>query len=99
MLGKHSEEAQRIKQLEETIKLKDNEIKDIKQECTEQFKRIKDICFANEYDGLNNKDAKLKKIYEIASDNFSTLVKDLVISDTKETAKIIELPNTDQSTK
>ena len=48
----------------------------------------------NEY---NNKNIKLKKIYEIASDNFSALVKDIVINETDETAKIIELPNTDQS--
>ena len=57
-------------------------------------KEIKDICFINEY---NNKNIKLKKIYEIASDNFSALVKDIVINETDETAKIIELPNTDQS--
>ena len=50
--------------------------------------------FINEY---NNKNIKLKKIYEIASDNFSALVKDIVINETDETAKIIELPNTDQS--
>ena len=55
---------------------------------------IKDLCFINEY---NNKNIKLKKIYEIASDNFSTLVKDIVINETDEIAKIIELPNTDQS--
>ena len=43
---------------------------------------------------------KLRKIYEIASDNFSALVKDMVITDTpKQThqCKIIELPTTDQS--
>ena len=78
-----------------TVSQKNNDIiKDIKTECAEQFKMIKDLCFINEY---NNKNIKLKKIYEIASDNFSALVKDIVINETDETAKIIELPNTDQS--
>lgn len=94
MPGKHSREAVENKKLQEIIARRDKEIKDIKTECAEQFKMIKDLCFINEY---NNKNIKLKKIYEIASDNFSALVKDIVINETDETAKIIELPNTDQS--
>lgn len=86
MPGKHSREAVENKKLQEIIARRDKEIKDIKTE--------KDLCFINEY---NNKNIKLKKIYEIASDNFSALVKDIVINETDETAKIIELPNTDQS--
>lgn len=92
MLGKHSEEGQTIKRLQETIDLKDKEITDIKRECADQFKKIRDLCFANEYGGKNDKSAKLRKIYEIAADNFSALVKDLIISNTEETPKIIELP-------
>ena len=92
MLGKHSEEGQIIKRLQETIDLKDKEITDIKRECADQFKKIRDLCFLNEYGGLNDKNAKLRKIHEIAADNFSALVKDLIISNTEETPKIIELP-------
>lgn len=93
-IGKHSEEAIKIKELEDVIKRKDKEIKDIKTECAEQFKKIKDICFSNEYNGFNDKNAKLRKIYEIASDNFSELVLDMVIDNTKEKGKIIELSST-----
>lgn len=92
MPGKHTEEAQEIKRLKRLIDLRDKEIIDIKRECADQFKKIKDLCFSNEYGGLNDKNAKLRKIYEIAADNFSALVKDLIISNTEETPKIIELP-------
>lgn len=44
MLGKHSEEGQTIKRLQETIDLKDKEITDIKRECADQFKKIRDLC-------------------------------------------------------
>ena len=37
-LGKHTQEVQKIRELEETIRLKDQEIKDIKVECAEQFR-------------------------------------------------------------
>lgn len=104
-LGKHSEETHLIKQLQleieqlnKTIKLKDREIEDVKTECAGQFKQIRDLCFCNEYDDKLDKRKKLSKINEIASDNFSALINDLAInkiSDKK--AKIIELPNTDQS--
>ena len=87
-------EALEIKKLQELIKRKDKEIKDIKTECAEQFKMIKDLCFINNY---NDKNIKLRKIHEIASDNFSALLKDIIINETDEDTKIIELPNTDQS--
>lgn len=96
MLGKHSQEGQEIRKLKEENALKDREIKEIKTEYAEQFKKIKDLCYINEY---NDKYLKLRKIYEIASDNFSALVKDLVISEEDEQAKIIELPTTRKSSK
>ena len=98
MMGKHSQEALDIKKLQELIYRKDQEIKDIKTECANQFKKIKELCFINEY---NDKNVKLRKIYKIASDNFSALVKDMLINDTDEDekAKIIELPNTRKSRK
>ena len=91
IFGKHTEEGQAMQNLQNTIKLKEKEIKDIKVECAEQFKNIKDLCFINDY---GDKYLSLKKIYEIASDNFSALIKDLAIDEQKENAKIIELPNT-----
>lgn len=96
IFGKHTEEGQAMQNLQNTIKLKEKEIKDIKVECAEQFKNIKDLCFINDY---GDKYLSLKKIYEIASDNFSALVKDLTIDEQKENAKIIELPTTVQSRK
>ena len=38
-IGKHSKEAVEIKKLEDKVKRKDREIKDIKLECAEQFKK------------------------------------------------------------
>ena len=96
IFGKYTEVGQAIQNLQNTIKLKEKEIKDIKVECAEQFKNIKDLCFINDY---GDKYLSLKKIYEIASDNFSALVKDLAIDEQKENAKIIELPTTVQSRK
>ncbi len=99
MPGKHSQEALEIKALKEIIERKDREIKDIKTECAEHFKRIKDLCFINNY---GDKYLSLRKIHEIASDNFSALVKDMVITEQQEPqemAKIIELPTTRKSNK
>lgn len=98
MPGKHSKEALELKRLQELVERKDKEIKDIKTECADQFKKIKDLCFINEY---NDRNLKLRKIHEIASDNFSALVRDIVINETDEDerAKIIELPNTRKSRK
>lgn len=97
MPGKHSKEALEIKKLKEIIELRDKEIRQIKTECAEQFEKIKNLCFINDY---NDKYLKLRKIHEIASDNFSAIVKDLVISESnEEKTKIIELPNTRKSNK
>lgn len=92
-MGKHTKEAVYIKQLEETIRLKDREIDEIKTECADQFKKIKDLCHSNSYGNIN---ILLRKIEEIADDNFITLVKDLFIENDEE-GKIIELPKTRQS--
>lgn len=88
-IGKHSDETIRIRNLEDIVKRKDREIKDIKCECAEQFKKIRDLCFSNTY---NERFNKLKKIYEISDSNFSALLNDLIISDNSKTNKIIELP-------
>lgn len=83
-----------IEQLKQTIKLRDREIEDIKTECAGQFRKIGDLCFCNDYDGKLN---KLRTIHEIAQDNFSALVKDIVIDKTSSKAKIIELSTVYQS--
>lgn len=104
-IAKHSAEAQRIKQLAkenkeltEIIERKDKEIKDIKTECAEQFQKIRDLCFVND---CGNRNIKLRNIHEIASDNFSALVKDIFIDTVYDPInnqeKIIKLPTTDQS--
>ena len=79
MLGKHFVETQEIERLQRLVKLKNREILDIKKECIEQFKKIKKTCFENEYNGLNDKGKKKKKIEEIAEFNISALEKDIKI--------------------
>ncbi len=88
-IGKHSEEAIKIRNLEDIVKRKDREIKDIKVEYAEQFKKIRDLCFSNTY---NERFDKLKKINEIANENFLALINDLIITDNSKPGKIIELP-------
>ena len=70
-IGKHSEEAIKIRNLEDIVKRKDREIKDIKVECEKKKKKIRDLCFSNTY---NERFDKLKKIHEIASENFSIFI-------------------------
>ena len=43
MMGKHSQEALKIKQLEETIELKEKEIKDIKFSVSDVLLQIRNI--------------------------------------------------------
>lgn len=92
-IGKHTADAIKIRQLEETIRLKERELFDVKRECAEQFKNIATMLDNND---LGNKDIKIKRMAEIAKDNFNLLLDDLLEYEDK---KIIELPNTDQSTK
>lgn len=101
MFGKHSNEGLKVKQLEkEIIQLKgiinrkDREIEDIKTECASQFELIRDLCFCNDCEG---KWDRLNRINEIAEDNFSALVKDLVIDKLGDKAQIIELSTARQS--
>ena len=92
-MPKHMRNEEYIKQLEETIRLKDREIMDVKTECADQFKKIKDLCNTNPCGNIN---ALLRRITEIADDNFITLLKDMFIENDEE-GKIIELPKTRQS--
>lgn len=84
--GKHSKENLYIKQLEETINLKDREIADIKDSLSNEFQKILTVNEGNDY---SNKEYKKRKISEICRDNVYELRKDLYIEND---SKIIELP-------
>lgn len=84
--GKHSKENLYIKQLEETINLKDREIADIKDSLSNEFQKILTVNESNDY---SNKEYKKRKISEICRDNVYELRKDLFIEND---SKIIELP-------
>ena len=97
MPGKHSQEALEIKRLNEIIERKDKEIKDIKFSVSDILLQIRNL---NE--GNNYADPSLikRKISEICTDTRYQLLIDEIDSNYEKTkAKIIELPNTDQSTK
>lgn len=84
-------EAYGNKQLKEVIKRKDREIEDIKRECANQFKQIRELCFCNSYGNKLDTRKRLVKINEIALENELALEKDLAIDKEVEEAKIIEL--------
>ena len=84
--GKHSKENLYIKQLKETINLKDREIADIKNSLANEFQKILTV---NESNNYSNEESKQRKISEICRDNVYELRKDLYIEND---SKIIELP-------
>lgn len=99
MMGKHTEEAQKIKQLEETIAAKDKEIKDIKFSVADVLLQIRNL---NESNNYADPSVKRRKISELCTDTRYELLIDEIDSfygNEKKKSKIIELPNTDQSTK
>ena len=96
MKGKHSEEALKIKQLEETIALKEKEIKDIKFSVADILLQIRNI---NESNNYSDPSVKRRKISELCTDTrYELLIDEIEIGYKKQNKKIIELPNTDQST-
>lgn len=97
MMGKHSQEALKIKQLEETIELKEKEIKDIKFSVSDVLLQIRNI---NESNNYSDPSVKKRKISELCTDTrYELLIDELEICCKKQKTKIIELPNTDQSNK
>lgn len=99
MMGKHTEEAQKIKQLEETIAAKDKEIKGIKFSVSDVLLQIRTL---NESNNYADPSVKRRKISELCTDTRYELLIDEIDSfygNEKKKSKIIELPNTDQSTK
>ena len=65
MMGKHSEQGLKIKQLEETIALKDQEIKDIKFSVADILLQIRTI---NESNNYSDPSIKRRKISELCTD-------------------------------
>ena len=97
MKGKHTEEALKIKQLEETISLKEKEIKDIKFSVSDVLLQIRNINEANEY---SDPSVKKRKISELCTDTrYELLIDEIESNNKKQNAKIIELPNTRKSNK
>ena len=97
MKGKHTEEALKIKQLEETISLKEKEIKDIKFSVTDILLQIRNINESNDY---SDPSVKRRKISELCTDTrYELLIDEIEIGYKKQNAKIIELPNTRKSNK
>lgn len=97
MKGNHSEEMLRIKQLEEVIAAKDKEIKDIKFSVSDVLLQIRTI---NELNNYSDPSVKKRKISELCTDTrYELLIDELDDCYKKQKTKIIELPNTDQSTK
>lgn len=94
-MGRHIKNEEYVANLENLVKLRDREITEIKSECADQFKKIKDLCHSNTYGNIH---AQLRKIEEIADDNFMALLKDMFVENDEE-GKIIELPTTRKSSK
>lgn len=85
--GKHTDDAIRIKKIEETIKLKDKENKEVKMSFAEI---MKNIIYLNTC-GTSNEPATRRKITELAEKTYYELMKDIAITNDSN-AKIIELP-------
>ena len=82
MAGKHTNEALKIKELEETIRLRDKEINDIKCSLADILQKIK---YINESNNYGDSAIKRRKISEICEDTQY----ELLIDETD--TKIIEL--------
>lgn len=88
-IGKHTEIGQKVSKLEDTIRRKDREIYEVKQECASAFKEIYELSKGNSFD---NDRAIKNKMGEIAKDNFNILLDDLIDYKYEQNNKIIELP-------
>lgn len=86
-IGKHTEAGQKIEQLEDIIKRKDKENKEVKISFAEIMKHI---IYLNTC-GTANDPATRRKITELAEETYYELMKDITIA-SDSSAKIIELP-------
>ena len=99
MMGKHSEEGQKIKELEELVTRKEKEIKDIKISVSDVLLQIRNINESNEY---HDPSVKKRKISELCTDTRYELLIDEIdgfYKKNKKNSKIIELPTTYHSNK
>lgn len=87
-MRKHSEEAQKIKQLENTIVLKEKEIKDVKNSIANILQSIRNINESNDYGDLS---VKKRKISELCTDTIYELFIDDIDEKYQKNTKIIEL--------
>lgn len=99
MGGKHTSDAVKIRQLEETITLKDKEIRDIKFSLADRLQEIRDLNESNDFGDPTQRKRKISEIctdtiYELRSDELDEFFKKEKVK-----AKIIELPTTRQSNK
>lgn len=92
VMGKHSQEGLKIKQLEKTIALKEKEIKDIKFSVADILLQIRNLNESNDY---SDPSVKKRKISELCTD---TRYK-LLIDEVGLTIKKIEPSNADQDKK
>jgi len=86
----------KINMLELQIKHKDNEIKDCKQQVLEILKQIIDIGEANNY---SNSKVAVRKMKEVAEDNYKRIAVELYDLDLPDQKNKIELPTTGKSSK
>ena len=78
-------------------KIKEKEIKDIKFSVADILLQIRNI---NESNNYSDPSVKIRRISELCTDTrYELLIDELEIGYKKKNKKIIELPNTDQSTK
>ena len=88
MAGKHSEESAKIKKLEETIALKDKEIKDIKISVADVLLKIRTINEANSYSAP---EVKTRKISELCTDTRYELLIDIFDEQAENSKEIRQL--------
>ena len=84
MLGKHTDEGIKIKQLEETIQRKDKEIKDIKFSLADILLMIRNLNESNDY---SDPSVKRRKISELCTDTrYELLIDEIEIGYKKQSA-------------
>ncbi len=95
MNGKRSQDSTEIKRLKDTILQKEKEVKEIKFSVSDILMQIRNV---NESNNYSDPSVRKRKISKLCTDTIYQLLID-EIEDNYEKAKIIELPNTNQSNK
>lgn len=87
MVGKHTSQGQTIRQLEETIRLKDKEIHDIKYSVADVLRLIRELIESND---CGDPSAIKRRISELCTDTRYELLID-EIEEEQQKGKLIEL--------